>query len=175
MADNADAPTDENAEQQEPPEQGDSGQQPKPEAPSKTFDQATVDKIVADRLERERKKYADYGDLKKASDELAKLKDAEKTESQRLNDQLAEREVELQELRVEKIRNNAGQTAKLDPEMWEFITSSDPAEALAQAKRLAERLTPPDPAKADLRQGSRAPAKTPPSANDLLRGMAGHQ
>jgi hypothetical protein len=110
-----------------------------------------------------------------AAKRLAAFEDAQKSETQKLNDQLAEREVELQELRVERVRNKAGQDAKLDPDLWEFITASDPDEALAQAKRLVARTAPPEPGAANLRQGSRTPAKTAPNANDLLRGMAGYQ
>lgn len=40
----------------------------------KTFTQDDVDKAVKDRLERERKKYSDYDDLKKAKEELDALK-----------------------------------------------------------------------------------------------------
>jgi hypothetical protein len=110
-----------------------------------------------------------------AAKRLAALEDSQKSETQKLNDALAEREVELQELRVEKVRSQAGRDAKLDPELWEFITAADPDEAAAQAKRLAARVAAPEPGAADLRQGARKPAKTAPSPNDLLRGMAGYQ
>lgn len=114
-------------------------------------------------------------DLEPLAKRAKELEDAQKTETERLNDQLAAREVELQELRVERVRNQAGQNAKLDPDLWEFITAVDPDEALAQAKRLAARTAIPEPGPANLRQGSRTPAKSPTSANDVLRGMAGFQ
>ncbi|MCW2904684.1 MAG: hypothetical protein JWO67_6949, partial [Streptosporangiaceae bacterium] len=80
-----------------------------------------------------------------------------------------------QTLRVEKIRQQAGRDAKLDPELWEFITESDPDAALEQAKRLAKRTAPPEPpepARADMRQGARTPAPAGQSANDWIRSMA---
>lgn len=56
----------------EPTDNGDGG---KPDnKPDKTFTQSDVDRLVKDRLDRERKKYADYEDLKKAKDELDELK-----------------------------------------------------------------------------------------------------
>lgn len=110
-----------------------------------------------------------------AARRLQELEDAQKSETQKLNDALAEREVELQQLRVEKVRTQAGRDAGLAPDLWEFITASDPEEAAAQAKRLAARVATPEPGAADLRQGARRPAKAAPNPNDLLRSMAGYQ
>lgn len=45
--------------------------------------QADVDRIVADRLARERQKYADYGDLKKKAAEFDKLAEQQKTEAEK--------------------------------------------------------------------------------------------
>ncbi|MGM0973405.1 MAG: hypothetical protein ACQEW2_10865 [Bacillota bacterium] len=54
--------------------------------PPKTFTQEELDRVVADRIARERKKYADYDDLKTKSSEYEKL-----LEEQRLAD-LGEKE-----------------------------------------------------------------------------------
>ena len=51
----------------------------------KTFSQADVDRMIADRLAREQKKYADYGDLKAAKEELDKLKEGQKSELEKAN------------------------------------------------------------------------------------------
>lgn len=64
----------------------------------KTLTQEEVDKIIKERLERERKKYADYEDLKKSAEELAKLKDSEKTEVERLKAEAAKIAKERDEL-----------------------------------------------------------------------------
>ena len=70
--------------------------------PEKTFTQAELDNLIKDRLERERKKYSDYADLKKAKDELdglkaAKLSDEEKAASRlkALEDKIAAKDKEL--------------------------------------------------------------------------------
>lgn len=56
----------------EPPAGGGSGD------PEKKFSQADLDRVVQDRLERERKKYGDYDDLKKFKDDHEKNADAQK-------------------------------------------------------------------------------------------------
>lgn len=140
----------------------------------KTLTQAEVDKIVADRVARERKKFADYDDLKKKAARLQQIEDGQKTEAQKLNDQLAAQSVELQALRVEKIRRSAASAAGLDPELAEFITAADEEEATEQAKKLAEKLkTNTKSAAPDFKQGTRSTPPPSRSRDELLRGLAG--
>lgn len=128
-----------------------------------------------------------------AARELAALKDGQKTESQKLADTLAEREVELAALRTETARNKAGAEAKLAPELWEFITAGDYESALEQAKKLAKVAggtqqngqqngqgngqqggrggKPP----ADLGQGTRQTAQQGQTANEWIRNAANRQ
>jgi len=117
-----------------------------------------------------------------AAKRLAALEDGQKTEAQKLSDTLAEREVELAELRTEKARATAGAAAKLDPDLWEFITATEPDEALAQAKRLAKATAPvvadqqsQTSARADMRQGARQTAQAAQTPNDWLRNAANRQ
>jgi hypothetical protein len=63
-----------------------------PPAPEKTFTQADLDKIVKERLQREREKYANFDELKAASDELAKIKESQLSETEKLTKKLAELE-----------------------------------------------------------------------------------
>ena len=51
----------------------------------RTFSQADVDRMIAERLSREQKKYADYDALKAAKEELNKLKDGQKRELEKAN------------------------------------------------------------------------------------------
>lgn len=55
-------------------------------APEKTFTQAELDEIIAQRLERERKKYADYDELK------TKLTEFEQAEEERKKAEMTEQE-----------------------------------------------------------------------------------
>lgn len=75
---------DPNEQNQETNEQqvpaGDQGEQ----SESKAFTQADVDRIIRERLERERTRYADYEDLKKAAKKLKEIEEAQLSETQRL-------------------------------------------------------------------------------------------
>jgi hypothetical protein len=142
---------------------------------TKTFTQADIDRIVAERVTREQKKYADYADLKKAAAKLAKIEDDQKTEVEKLGEQLSAAQVELQSLKVEKTRRDAASTAGLDPDLTEYITAVDPDEALAQATKLAEKVKAREPKPADMRQGTRTTARPPESRDELIRRMAGFQ
>lgn len=61
----------------------------------KTFTQAELDKIVQDRLARQRAQFQDYDDLKTKAAEFDKLNDAQKTELQKANDRAAALERDL--------------------------------------------------------------------------------
>lgn len=58
----------------------------------KTFTQADLDRIVADRLTRERQKYADYDDLKTKASQFDELQDAQKSELERERERAAQAE-----------------------------------------------------------------------------------
>ena len=79
--------------------------------PGKTFTQAELDAIIAERLKREREKYKDYADLKKAAEEYQKLKESQMSEQEKLQAKLAEyerqileKEREAAEARLESLR-----------------------------------------------------------------------
>jgi hypothetical protein len=77
MTDNAEPENNVDGDGQQP----DSGDAPK-------FTQAQLDAIVSDRLARERGKYADYAELKDASEKLQALQDAQKSDLEKLQDAL---------------------------------------------------------------------------------------
>jgi hypothetical protein len=153
--------------QGEATKEGDAGESDTDDPQAKLQADAERWKAMARRHEKAAKENA------AAAKKLAELEDANKSETQKLNDQLSSAQVELQTLRVEKIRAQAARDAGLDPELAEYITAADPDEALSQAKRLAERLTPKAPKSADLRQGVRQPAKPAASVDDWIRSASG--
>jgi len=88
-----------------------------PESAEKTFTQAELDDIIAKRIERERKKFADYDEIKaKASEYEAQLqaqREAEMSEVEKAQEQAKQFETQMQELtaQLEAERNNARQQA----------------------------------------------------------------
>lgn len=77
----------------------------------RTFTQEELERILAERLRREREKYKDYEELKKAAEELKKIKEAQMSEQEKLQMRLAEierekleRERELAELKTSLIK-----------------------------------------------------------------------
>ncbi|MCR4398940.1 MAG: DUF4355 domain-containing protein [Firmicutes bacterium] len=81
------------------------------QADKKTFTQEELDRIIQERLAREREKYKDYADLKKAAEELKKLKESQMSEAEKLQAKIAEyerrlleKEREAAEARVETLK-----------------------------------------------------------------------
>ena len=71
----------------------------------KTFTQAELDTIIADRLRREREKYSDYDALKEKATKLDEIEEASKTELQRATEKAEKLESELAQFkRAEEIR-----------------------------------------------------------------------
>lgn len=74
------------------------------QAVDKTFSQEEVDRIVQERLARERAKFSDYEDLKAKADKFEQFEESQKTEAQKQQEALEAAQSELAELRVAKIR-----------------------------------------------------------------------
>jgi hypothetical protein len=101
-----------------------------PPASDKTFTQADVERMIGERLGRERSKYSDYDQLKTAADELAKLKDAQATEAEKTVKQTA-KDTEA------KVR------AELEPQMMRLqvaLAKGLPEELGAKVLSAAKRL-----------------------------------
>lgn len=111
--------------------------QPTPPAPDQatgqTFTQADVDRLISERLKRERDatktKYADYDDLKKAAD-------GRKT----AEDRIAELERQTAEANAKALRADIANQHGISAEDRDlFLTGTDADTLAAQAKRLSER------------------------------------
>lgn len=67
----------------------------------KTFTQADVDRIVAERLQRDRAKYADYDDIKSKAEKFDAMEEASKTELQKATDRANKLQAELDKRKKE--------------------------------------------------------------------------
>lgn len=71
-------------------------------AQERTFTQTELDKIVGERLAREREKYADYDAIKEKASKLDSMEEASKSELQKITEKATALETELNALKKEK-------------------------------------------------------------------------
>lgn len=122
--------------------------------------QADVDRIVRERVARERAKFADYDDLKSKAGEAKSLEE-----------RLGELEQRAKDAEASALRSNIAAQHGISAEDRDlFLTGTDEATLTAQAKRLGERVAD------QKKQGGVAPNEgkttTNPGADGGLREFA---
>lgn len=112
-----------------PKEKPAEGEQQEGQDKPQTFTQAEVDRIVADRVKRERSKFSDYNDLK-----------AKASESKTLEDRLADMEKRVTSADAKALRSDIAAAHGISAEDRDlFLTGTDEDTLTAQAQRLAQR------------------------------------
>jgi hypothetical protein len=135
----------------------------KPE--EKTFSQADLDRIVAERLKREQGKYSDYADLKAKASKLDEIEEKTKSESERLAERVAAAERRAIEAEAKVLRVDVAKEKGISNHRWLSGNTREELEASA-AEYLADHPPAndngPAPAKPveDLRGGGE-PAEGP--------------
>ena len=82
------------------------------DASERTFTQAEMNAIIADRLSRERAKYADYDALKEKADQFDAAQEAGKTELQKANERAAALQTQVDALtRANEVREVRGKVS----------------------------------------------------------------
>ena len=105
----------------------------------RTFTQAELDKIVQNRVYEERKKLADYDDLKAKADELDQLKEANNTELQEAQDRAAKAEKDLADLKAaEALRESRAKVSAETGVPSELLTGENEEACKEQAKKILE-------------------------------------
>lgn len=98
------------------PEEPENNNTPSEGGTEKTFTQADVDRIVAERVQRERAKFSDYDDLKEKAKRLKEAEGQEKSESEKLKEQVSQLQQERDQAKTESLRSTIasekGLTAK---------------------------------------------------------------
>lgn len=103
--------------------------------------QEELNRIIADRVERARKPFADYDDLKSKAAEFDKLSESKKTSEDKAAERLTALEAELAKSRGEAIKSRIQAKHGLSDEDADlFLTASDPDGLEAQAKALASKI-----------------------------------
>lgn len=103
--------------------------------------QDDLNKVIADRVQRERAKYADYKDVKAKAAKLDEIEQASLTEAEKAAARITALETELNGVRNESTRLRiATEHGITDPDdIALFLTGTDEETLTKQAKRLADR------------------------------------
>jgi hypothetical protein len=132
--------------------------------------QDDLNRVIADRVARERAKYADYKDVKAKAAKLDEIEQANKSEQEKFNERIAALEKENQTIRSEALRSRIQAKFSISDEDAElFLTGTDEDSLTRQAERLAARESDRK------KKGNVAPkegAATPSAGNDDMREFA---
>lgn len=119
-----------------------SGETPAADEFTPITSQDELNKVISDRIARERAKFGDYKDLKAKAAKLDEIENANRTEAEKAQARITELESELNAVRSESMRlriaSEHGITDADDIDL--FLTGSDEETLTKQAKRLAERI-----------------------------------
>ena len=118
---------------------------PKPGPPAgKTFSEDDLERIVGERLNRERaQQQAETRELRAKAAQLDAIEAEKQTESERAAAAVAKAQKAAEEAKAEAVRYRAAAAAGIDPDSDDFslIGSGPEADVLARAKRLGELLS----------------------------------
>lgn len=133
------------------------GQTPPAEGFTPITTQDDLNRIIGERLERERAKFSDYDDLKTKASKYDELDEANKSEAQRLNDQLAAEKSAREQAEATALRYRVASKHGVSEEDAElFLTGSDEDTLTKQAERLSDRVDQ------QRRQGNHVPREGAP-------------
>lgn len=123
---------------------------PEPDKGERTFNQADVDRIVQERLAKERGKYGDLNELRRKASAYEELEQSQKTELQKAAEARQEAERKATDAETRAMRLEIGTAAGLTPAQSRRLQGSTKEEFEADAAELATDLgvtkdAPPDP------------------------------
>lgn len=102
--------------------------------------QDELNRIIDDRLKRERSKYADYKDLKAKAAKFDEIEQANQTELEKASSKTATAEKERDDARAEALRLRVAAKHGITEEDADlFLTGTDEDTLTKQAKRLTDR------------------------------------
>lgn len=112
-------------------------------AEGRVFTQAELDKVVADRLARERQKYEGFSELKEKAAKFDELEAASKTELQKATEKAEKLEQELNTLRKnEEVRTIRAKVAKSEGIPENLLTAETEEGCIEQARAINAYANP---------------------------------
>ncbi|MCD0450774.1 DUF4355 domain-containing protein [Actinocorallia sp. API 0066] len=109
-----------------------------PAGGDKTFTQADLDRLIAERLKREREKYADYDELKQRAQAADQAADSSKTELQKLTARVEAAEKKAAASELKALKSEIAQAKGLTPSQARRLQGSTREELEADADDLLE-------------------------------------
>lgn len=103
--------------------------------------QQDLNKIISERVARERAKFADYEDLKGKAERLSKIEQANLTESEKAAQRIADAEAEVAAVPTkvaDALRESLISLGVIPESRKVLLTASDPETLLAQVKAIQE-------------------------------------
>lgn len=122
--------------------------------------QEEYNRVIAERVSRERAKYADYGDLKTKASQFDDLSNAQKTEVQKAIDRAEAAERALSESKSEALRNSVLAKHQIPEEYQDFVFGATEEELTARAEKVQTLIS----ARSDIE----TPAPAPASVRELM-------
>lgn len=104
----------------------------------KLLPQEEVDKVVESRLERQKKQYADYDDLKVKADKVDSIASEYEEKLKEKDTKLSETEKLVGSAKLETVKVKAIHQFKLSDELSEFLNGEDEKTILTQAEKLSK-------------------------------------
>lgn len=102
--------------------------------------QDELNRIIGERVTRERAKFSDYADLKSKADKFDQLEEANKSEQQKLTDRAEAAEQAAEKAQAEALRFKVASKHGISDEDAElFLTGTDEDTLTKQAQRLSDR------------------------------------
>lgn len=113
-------------------------QQPSGEAPApeKTFSQAELDRMISERLARQKAQFGDVDGLKQKAAEFDKLQEERMTEQQKLSARAEAAERAQQQAQAEALRYKAAATHQVSADNFDLLGSGNEEEVTARAQRV---------------------------------------
>jgi len=133
----------------------------------KTFTQAELDRVVSDRLDRERKKYPDYNDLKTKASQFDELQEENQSEMEKLTGKVTSLADENKSTKAENLRLRVALSKGLTgdkADLADRLRGSTQEELEADADKLLSHLAPPEPKKEA--EGEKKEEEKPPPSFD---------
>lgn len=117
------------------------GKPPTPDAFKPITSQEDLNRIIADRISRERSKFTDYEDLKAKAVKFDELDAANKSEIEKANEKAAAAEKAAEKATADALRLRVALKHGISDEDADlFLTGTDEATLTKQAERLTERI-----------------------------------